>query len=260
MIGDRGTRWSIGELARASGVTVRTLYHYDETGLLTAGERTASGHRRYTDDDLRRLYRIRALRSLGLSLPQIAEALDERQDEPQDEPQDDLLAMRELLTAQLRDLGEQSERIRRLMLQIEGLIGRLADSSMPDSQEFMTTLEMMTVFETYFTSEQREQLATRRAQLGPEVVEEARTRWAGLVEQLLGHVQERTPVEDPHVQDLLRDWDEVGEAFQADGAQTTAAARRMWQENSAELSERLPWSAGQLTSLVAYLDRARRAR
>ncbi|MET9023326.1 MerR family DNA-binding transcriptional regulator [Actinopolymorpha sp. NPDC004070] len=42
MIGDRGTtRWSIGELARASGVTVRTLRHYDETGLLTASERTA---------------------------------------------------------------------------------------------------------------------------------------------------------------------------------------------------------------------------
>jgi MerR family transcriptional regulator, thiopeptide resistance regulator len=38
---DTGRRWSIGELARASGLTVRALRHYDEIGLLTAGERTA---------------------------------------------------------------------------------------------------------------------------------------------------------------------------------------------------------------------------
>ncbi|MFI6739357.1 MerR family transcriptional regulator [Nonomuraea sp. NPDC050451] len=69
-------RWTIGELAKASGVTVRTLYHYDEIGLARAGERTASGHRRYTEADLRRLYRVRALRGLGLSLEEIAEVLN----------------------------------------------------------------------------------------------------------------------------------------------------------------------------------------
>ncbi|GII88878.1 hypothetical protein Ssi03_68680 [Sphaerisporangium siamense] len=53
---ERGARrWSIGELARATGVTVRTLHHYDEIGLVPASERTASGHRRYTEGDLRRL-------------------------------------------------------------------------------------------------------------------------------------------------------------------------------------------------------------
>src|SRR5689334_476473 len=71
---DGGARWSIGELARAGGVTVRTLRHYDEIGLVTASERTSAGHRRYTARDLRRLYRVRALRALGMSLEDIRDA------------------------------------------------------------------------------------------------------------------------------------------------------------------------------------------
>lgn len=70
-----GDRWSIGELARASGVTVRALRYYDEVGLVRASGRTGAGHRRYTAEDLRRLYRVRALRGLGLSLEEIGDAL-----------------------------------------------------------------------------------------------------------------------------------------------------------------------------------------
>ncbi|GAA3664469.1 hypothetical protein GCM10022420_049470 [Streptomyces iranensis] len=72
-----GRRWSIGELARASGVTVRALRHYDEVGLVRASGRTGAGHRRYTAEDLRRLYRVRALCGLGLSLAEIGDALDD---------------------------------------------------------------------------------------------------------------------------------------------------------------------------------------
>ncbi|MFD1047756.1 MerR family transcriptional regulator [Kibdelosporangium lantanae] len=56
-------RWSVGAVAKASGLTVRTLHHYDELGLLTPSARTHSGHRRYTEGDLNRLFV-----SLGASL------------------------------------------------------------------------------------------------------------------------------------------------------------------------------------------------
>ncbi|MFF4895804.1 MerR family transcriptional regulator [Streptomyces sp. NPDC001068] len=257
MIGKDGTgrRWSIGEVARASGVTVRALYHYDEIGLLSASERTVSGHRRYTEADLRRLYRVRALRTLGLSLEGIADALAG--------PADDLPTLRELLARQLRALEQQATRIHRLQLRLDGLLRQLDDASMPDPDQFMATLEMLSVFETSFTPEQRDQLAHRRDRLGPESVEEARTRWAGLVEQLLSHVQDDSPVTDPRVQELVRRWDELGSAFHAEGAageQTKAAARKMWQDNSAEFSRGLPWTAEQMTALVAYLERVRQVR
>ncbi|WP_461328653.1 MerR family DNA-binding transcriptional regulator [Bradyrhizobium liaoningense] len=54
----RRRRWRIGELAEATGVTVRTLHHYEHTGLLAATERTEGGHRMY--DRERQLVRSEA--------------------------------------------------------------------------------------------------------------------------------------------------------------------------------------------------------
>ncbi|NHB85466.1 MerR family transcriptional regulator [Tessaracoccus sp. HDW20] len=59
------------------GLTHRTLRHYDEIGLLTPSGRTDVDYRLYSRDDLRRLLAIQNLKSLGLSLTEIAAALDE---------------------------------------------------------------------------------------------------------------------------------------------------------------------------------------
>src|SRR3954465_7980083 len=68
--------WKIGELARRTGLTVRTLHHYDAIGLLPPAERSEGAHRVYGEDDVRRLYRIVSLRSLGFPLDAIAGVLD----------------------------------------------------------------------------------------------------------------------------------------------------------------------------------------
>jgi DNA-binding transcriptional MerR regulator len=69
--------WTVGELAAASGLSVRVLRHWDEVGIVRPG-RTASGHRRYDGPDITRLYRALALRRTGLGLDAIGAALDER--------------------------------------------------------------------------------------------------------------------------------------------------------------------------------------
>jgi len=66
----------IGELASRTGLTVRTLHHYDRIGLLRPGRRTPAGHRVYGESEVQRLYAIVALRSLGMPLARIAETLD----------------------------------------------------------------------------------------------------------------------------------------------------------------------------------------
>ncbi|MEO6088570.1 MAG: MerR family transcriptional regulator [Umezawaea sp.] len=68
--------WRIGELARETGLTVRTLHHYDQLGLLSPLSRTEGGHRCYTSGDVRRLHRVVALRGLGISLEEIGTLLD----------------------------------------------------------------------------------------------------------------------------------------------------------------------------------------
>ena len=67
----------VGELARASGLSIRTLRYYDELGLLTPSRRSPAGHRLYGDHDVQRLYRICLLRRAGLALAEIGKALDE---------------------------------------------------------------------------------------------------------------------------------------------------------------------------------------
>jgi DNA-binding transcriptional MerR regulator len=251
---DAGRRWSIGEVARASGTTVRTLRHYDEIGLLSPGERTASGHRRYTELDVRRLYQIRALRTLGVSLKEIASVLADSTG--------GLGPMRDLLAEQLRGLEVHAAQVQQLTQQLRGLLGQIDRASMPDPDQFLTTLEMISVFETYYTTEQREQLARRRAELGSEAVEAAKSEWAGLVEDLLRHLEEDTPVEDPRVQALVARWDALADRFHADGGdgeQTKAAAQRMWADNSEEIGRSLPWPADRMRDLVRYLERARQA-
>ena len=69
--------WKVGALAKATGLTVRALHHYDHIGLLSPSMRTAAGHRLYTADDVTRLYRIRLLRGLGFPLEQIASVLED---------------------------------------------------------------------------------------------------------------------------------------------------------------------------------------
>src|SRR5215218_8865733 len=74
--------WTVGEVARLAGVSVRTLHHYDQIGLLPPSGRTASGYRQYDYADLERLQRILAYRELGFSLDEVAKILDDSDLDP----------------------------------------------------------------------------------------------------------------------------------------------------------------------------------
>ncbi|GAA1680382.1 MerR family transcriptional regulator [Glycomyces endophyticus] len=67
----------IGEVARRSGVSTRMLRHYDNLGLVRPTGRTVGGYREYSDDDIRRIFHVESLRTLGLSLRQIGRVLDD---------------------------------------------------------------------------------------------------------------------------------------------------------------------------------------
>ncbi|WP_434587385.1 HEAT repeat domain-containing protein [Streptomyces sp. A5-4] len=67
----------IGEVARRSGVSARMLRHYDSLGLVRPTGRTDGGYREYSSEDIRRIFHIESLRSLGLSLREVGRALDD---------------------------------------------------------------------------------------------------------------------------------------------------------------------------------------
>lgn len=234
-------------MARASGLTVRTLRHYDEIGLVSAGERTASGHRRYTEADLMRLYRVRALRGLGLSLEQIAAVLH-------GPAADNLTTLRDLLTEQLRELTAHAKRITRLRKEIGGLLAQLTNSTMPDPVRFMTALEMVSAAKAYFTEEQRDFLHHSPS------ADTARTQTLALLKEIRQHQLDGTPVDDPRVQTLTRRVDAIGTTFGGD-ERLIAAANRMWRDRRVEISRSLDLPVpDEAPDIVDYLQQARQAR
>ena len=74
------TTWTVGQVADLLGVTVRTLHHYDEIGLLSPRERSRAGYRLYTDEDLTRLQQVVVYRRLEMPLDEIATLLDGGED------------------------------------------------------------------------------------------------------------------------------------------------------------------------------------
>ena len=69
--------YSVGKVATLAGVTIRTLHHYDEVGLLSPGERSAAAYRIYEDRDLERLQRTLFYRELGFTLDEISTIVDD---------------------------------------------------------------------------------------------------------------------------------------------------------------------------------------
>ncbi|SEF22230.1 DNA-binding transcriptional regulator, MerR family [Amycolatopsis pretoriensis] len=101
----------VGKVAALAGITVRTLHHYDEIGLLSPSGRTLAGYRSYDDDDLDRLQRILFYRELGFPLETIATLVDD----PGIDADAHLKKQRELLVARMGELGRMVAAVDRVM-------------------------------------------------------------------------------------------------------------------------------------------------
>jgi DNA-binding transcriptional MerR regulator/bifunctional DNase/RNase len=129
-------RWKVGEVARATGLTVRALHHYDRLGLLVPSERTLSGHRLYSQADLQRLYRVLALRHVGLPLTEIGRLLDE------DRP--DLATTVRRHLARVEGELERGQRLREGLVE---LLSSVEHSVEPSVDQFIDAMEAMAVIE-----------------------------------------------------------------------------------------------------------------
>ncbi|MER6264521.1 MerR family transcriptional regulator [Streptomyces sp900105245] len=103
--------YSVGQVAGFAGITVRTLHHYDEIGLLVPSERTYAGHRRYNDADLDRLQQILFFRELGFPLDEVAALLDD----PDADPRAHLRRRHELLTVRIEKLQKMAAAVEHAM-------------------------------------------------------------------------------------------------------------------------------------------------
>ena len=190
--------WRVGELAKATGLTVKTLHHYDEIGLLKPSGHTDAGHRLYIKSDLARLQQILGLRSLGFSLDQIGEALDE----PDKWPAHRVVAL------QIEKLRQQLTEQQQLLGRLEGF-ARLLESKGIDgvpAVKFIEVMEAMAMIEKYYTKEQLDQLEQRKQQVGEARIKEVEAEWPRLMAEVRAEMEKGTDPNDPKVKALAKRW------------------------------------------------------
>lgn len=200
MSGDRvdDKRWRVGELAQATGLTVRTLHHFDAIGLLCPVERSAGGHRLYTGDDVRRLYQILALRQLDVPLAEIAAELDSRGAD-----------LRTLAARQLERVDQRLWQWQQLRRRLATLIRAAGESREPSIDLIFQAVEA-TMDASYFTPEQLARAKARHDQPG---FADSFARWqrdaAEIVQELSAQLALGADPADPAVQELAGRWQAV---------------------------------------------------
>lgn len=136
MSADEDKRWKVGELARSTGLTVRALHHYDDIGLLVPSRRTTGGHRVYDARDVRRLYRVLALRRLGLRLDAISAVLD-----------DGSVSLLEIVRRHLERVEREIEHQHRLRERLRRILEALQLSAEAPVEDYIDAVEAMAMIE-----------------------------------------------------------------------------------------------------------------
>ncbi|UNO41512.1 MerR family transcriptional regulator [Streptomyces sp. MST-110588] len=252
--------WKVGRLAEASGLTVRTLHHWDTIGLLSPSRRTPGGHREYTEDDAARLYQILALRGLGLGLETIGACLDSGID-PARLVRDHLAAVEESLTA----LETLRGRLRRLD-------ESLSQGRAPATEDLLTALkaiggtgpESERALRRHLDADQIQVLATRSAALGSAAHYLLEVEWPELYRRADRLRTEKVPPTDARVRRLVSRMDELAALFTGGDTEISNGVRAAWRDHPAAMAgsptpptdhttdDRTEWQ-----SLADYLHRAR---
>ena len=181
----------IGALAKHTGLTIRTLRHYDDIGLLVPSHRSDAGYRLYGEADVKRLHRICALKQMGLSLPEIGETLAK-----------DGMDLGEIIARQLAALDRQAEQVARLRAQLLHLQEQVQQGTVPEMADWLITLELMTMYEKYFNPDELKTLEAHRRQAGPDLD----ARWLAMMQSLRALMEQGVPPSDERAQEVSGEW------------------------------------------------------
>jgi DNA-binding transcriptional MerR regulator len=219
--------WRVGELARHTGLSVRTLHHYDGIGLLQPSLRTAAGYRLYAAGDIARLQQIVSLRQLGLSLAEVGETLRR--------PDQTSLRTVELHLERLR---EEIERRQTLHRRLQAIAARLRAAEEVSVAELTQTIEVMTMFDKHYTPEQLQELADRRAQLGDDHIHEVEAEWPRLIAAVRAEMERGADPASEPVQKLARRWMELVREFTGGNPGIESSASKLFREEPKVAADR----------------------
>ena len=177
----------VGELARRAGLTVRTLHHYDEIGLLKPSGRSDAGYRLYSQADVQRLHGIQTLRHLGLALADIARLLGGDGVEPA-----------RIIAQQMRVLDHQIAQATELRGRLALLRDGLVAGAEPDMGNWLEALSLMTTYGKYFSAAELKRIFENWKRIEADWI---------VVRNLVRDAMDRhLPIDAPEVQALAYRW------------------------------------------------------
>lgn len=249
MQGKPAPPYKIGQLASATGLTVRTLHHYDHVGLVCPSTRTSSGHRLYQEADIQRLYQVLALRQLGLSLGEIGDALGGN------------ASLDTLLRRHQEHLDQQLAAMRALRARLSSTLARWSDSTSGDGTDFVALIrEVITVDETvhkYFSQEQLAELAERRERIGADAIAGVEASWQELIPRVQQALDAGTDPASAEAQEMAREWMELLEQFHGGDEGLRDSLYQMYDENADWIRQQ---HAGPSPEQLDFIQRANAAR
>lgn len=239
-----GDELTVGELAERTGLTVRTLHHYDEIGILSPARRTSAGYRIYGTAEIERLHRIVSLRQLGFSLEEIAECLSRPE-----------YALPRLLRLQLRRLDRRMKETARLREKLQRLVDAVEAFEDVPVEGFIDSIEAITMYEKHYTPEQLEKLDERRKFVGEERIREVEAEWPKLIAEVRDEMEKGTDPAHSRVQALVKRWNGLVEEFSGGDPGLERAAGRVLREGLEQPAMRR--RTGLDPEVMAYVARAR---
>lgn len=212
----------VGELAQQAGVSVRTLHHYDEIGLLSPTRRSEAGYRLYTPADLVRLQHILALRHLGFGLDEIRHCLTHPD-----------YALVQVIQRHIHRLQAHIELQQTLCRRLEALAAYFEQTDTLSVVDVPQILEVINAMEQYFSSEMLQELAERRTQVGEARIKEVEAEWPRLIAEVRTAMAAGVAPDDPVAQELARRWRGLVNEFTGGNPQIAQALQTMYQQEPA---------------------------
>lgn len=211
--------WKVGELATQIGVSIRTLHYYDQIGLLRPSHKTGSGHRLYASKDIERLQRIRSLRQLGFPLDEIRDCLNSDEYSP-----------RQIIELHLARLRAQIDVQQQLCKRMEAIAEAMDRGEEVSTEQFIKIIEVMNMFDKYFTKEQMDQLKQRGETVGEERIRQVEAEWPTLIAEVRAEMGKGTDPSSPVVQALAARWRGLVNEFTGGDAGIAKSVSTMYQQ------------------------------
>jgi DNA-binding transcriptional MerR regulator len=221
----KGTLLTVGELAKRTGITVRTLHHYDRLGLVVPTGRSNGNYRLYGADDVQRLQSVRSLQDAGFSLKRIRLMMD-----------DPGFSFERAIEMHLEKVKEKIGLEKTLVKRLETMRELLKARKDPTLDDVVYLLNVTTNVKRFkLDAKEEKKLTEHWAGLTRADIKAVEAEWPKLIAKVRAHMKKGTDPKAPEVQKLAKRWMELVNQFTAGIDKVAKGVARNYEQNYDEI-------------------------